>query len=122
FLSYLVGTCGALVGLGVLFAREAPRKLPYRALEVFGTGVFFATLTLLCIGRWRELFYPAVLFGGGLGALGVGVWQRHMLLVALPAAFLVLNAWLQYFAKFSDAVPVALLLMGFGLGLLACGV
>jgi hypothetical protein len=121
-LPYLVGTSGALVALGVLFSRDAERTLPYRALELAGLGAFFLTLTVLSLFRYSEFLYPAVIFGGGLAALGAGVWRRHVILVVVPALFLVLNVWIQYFAKLTEPVPLALLLMGFGIGVLVSGV
>jgi hypothetical protein len=124
YLSYACGTATVLVALGVVFARgeeESESKWPYRLLELAGLVLFFGTLTILSLARWRELLYPAVLFGGGVAALAVGARERHVLLVVIPGAFLLLNAWIQYFAKLHD-VPILLLLLGLGLGILGGGV
>jgi hypothetical protein len=119
YLSYLVGTASALVGLGVLFSRNATSKLPYRLLEVAGLFLFFGTLSLLSLARLQELLYPTVLFAGGLVALGAGAHQRHLVLVTIPAVFLVPNMWIQYFAKLRAAnIPLGLLLVGFGIAVL----
>jgi hypothetical protein len=121
-LPYLVGTCGALVTLGVVFSNDAERKIPYRALELAGLAAFSGTLTIASLARSRDLLYPAVLFAGSAFALAVGAWRRHLLLVVIPGAVLVLNAWIQYFEKLSDDVPLALLLIGFGVSVLVGGV
>ena len=121
-LPYLAGTCAALVALGLVFSRDAERKLPYRALELAGIAAFTGTLTVASLARQHDLLYPAVLFTGGGVALGVGVFWRHLLLVVIPGGALVVNAWIQYFEKLSDTVPLALLLMGFGVGVLVGGV
>ncbi|MBI3722659.1 hypothetical protein HY251_01695 [bacterium] len=122
YFSYVVGTAFVLVGLGLVFARDAEKKWPYRLLEVAGLGLFFATVTVLALARYRELLYPATIFGLGALAIAIGAKERHLVLVGIPAAFLVLNAWIQYFAKLSDALPLGLLLIGFGIGLVAGGV
>ncbi len=120
-LSYTLGTAVVLVGLGLLFARDAERKAPYRVLELAGLVLFFGVLTVLSLARHRELLYPALVFGGGVAAFAVGARERHVLLVVVPAAFLVLQGWIQYFAKLSD-FPLGVLLMGFGLGTLGSAV
>jgi hypothetical protein len=122
YLPYLVMTAGALVGLAVLFSRGASRKLPYRLLEVAGLLVFFGTLSVLSVARYREFLYPTVLFTGGALALAAGAYARHLLLVVVPALALVVNAWFQYFAKLTGKVPIGLLLVGFGIGIIAGGV
>lgn len=121
-LPYLAGTCAALVALGLVFSRDAERKLPYRLLELAGIAAFTVTLTVASLARQHDVLYPAVLFTGGGLALGVGVFCRHLLLVVIPGGALVVNAWIQYFEKLSDTVPLALLLMGFGVGVLVGGV
>ncbi|MBI3725770.1 hypothetical protein HY251_17725 [bacterium] len=121
FLSHLTLTSVVLVFMGVVFSRSAERKLPYRILEVAGLFLFLGTLSILSCARWNELFYPAVLLVGGLAALVAGVHERHLLLAAIPAVFLVLNMWFQYFAKLSGSLPLGLLLVGFGIGILAGG-
>jgi hypothetical protein len=121
-LPYLAGTCGALVALGVVFSRDAERKIPYRALELAGLAAFSGTLTIASLARSGDILYPAVLFAGAAAALAVGAWRRHLLLVIVPGSVLVLNAWIQYFEKLSDDVPLALLLMGFGVSVLVGGV
>ena len=69
----------------------------------------------------EDWFYPLVLLVGGAVVIGLGVWQRRAVLVASAALALLLNLWLQYFAKLHDRVPTFGLLLGFGVGLLAFG-
>lgn len=121
YLPWLVLTSAVLVTLGLLFSRGAERRAPYRILEVSGLAIFFGTLSLLSFLRWEELLYPAVLFAGGLLAIGAGAWGRHVLLVVVPAVALLIQAWFQYFAKLHGKAPIGLLILGFGIGLLAGG-
>jgi hypothetical protein len=121
YLPYLVITSAVLVTLGLLYSRSAERRAPYRLLEVSGLAIFFGTLSLLSFLRWEEFLYPAVLFAGGFLAIGAGAWGRHVLLVLVPAVALLLQAWFQYFAKLHDKAPIGLLILGFGIGLLAGG-
>jgi hypothetical protein len=121
-LANVVITAAALVSLGAAMGPGATRREPYRLLEVAGLLLFFVVLSLLSIERTDEYLYPAVLFPGAFVALCVGAWKRRLLLVAVPAGFLVPNLCLQYFAKLSGQFPFALLLIGFGLGMLVGGI
>jgi hypothetical protein len=119
FLSYVVLTASVLVALGLLFARDAERKTPYRIIEAAGLATFLGTITLLSLLRYQDYLYAAVLLGGGLTAIGAGALSRHVLLVVVPAFALVLQVWFQYFAKLTGKAHMGLLLVGFGIGLLA---
>jgi hypothetical protein len=123
YLSYASGTSVVLVALGILFARDSEEKWPYRLLELTGLFLYFGLLTILSLSDWRGLVYPAALFGGGIAALAVGAHQRHFVLVLLPAVFLIINTWIQYFAKlYAIDFPLGLALIGFGIGILGGGV
>jgi hypothetical protein len=121
YLSIVVGLSAGLVGLGFLFARRAAEKTTYRLLEGGGVLLFFGVLTLLSLLSSQDWLYPGVLFGGGLVLLALGVAQERAALVAGAAAGLILNAWIQYFAKLHEVLPTSLLLIGFGLSVLGGG-
>ncbi|MCO5171039.1 MAG: hypothetical protein M9894_32345 [Planctomycetes bacterium] len=121
YLASVVGASAVFVGLAFLFAPRAASKAPYRLLEIAGLLLFFGALTLLSILKMSDWFYPLVLLIGGATVIGLGVWQRRAVLVAAAALALVLNLWLQYFAKLHDRVPTFGLLLGFGVGLLVFG-
>jgi len=121
-LGYVVATSVALVAVGTAPGPNVPRREPYRLLEVAGLLLFLVVLSLLSIQRTDAYLYPAVLFPGAFVALCVGAWRRHLLLVVIPAGFLVPNLCLQYVAKLSGRFPFALLLIGFGVGTLAGGI
>ena len=121
YLAIVLGISAGLVGLGILFAPLARRKLPYRLLEGAGVALFLFELTCLSLSE-NDLLYPALVFLGGGALLGLGIYQRRAALATLATGGLILNLWIQYFQKLSDALPVSLLCVGFGLALLACGV
>ena len=90
-------------------------------LEGAGILLYFGTLTVLSLARLTDWLYPLLILGGGAVVIGLGVHQRRALLVACAALALLLNLWLQYFAKLHDRLPTFGLLLGFGLGLVAFG-
>jgi hypothetical protein len=75
----------------------------------------------LSLQHSRDWGYPGVLLAGGAVLLAIGFLGRRVTLVVLAGGALVCNAWLQYFVKLSDDVPISLLLIGFGVGLLLLG-
>lgn len=121
YLASVEGTAAVLVGLSLLFSGRAASKVAYRLLEAAGMLLHFGTLTLLSLSRLEDWFYPALIFAGGGAIIAVGAWQRRALLVAAAAPALVLNLWIQYFAKLKDHLPGFGLVLGFGLGMLAFG-
>lgn len=121
YLAMVLGISAGLVGLGLVFAPLSRRKLPYRLLEGTGVLLFLGELTCLSLAE-NDLLYPLLVFAGGGALIGLGVYQRRAALATLATGGLIVNLWIQYFQKLSDAVPVSLLCVGFGLALLACGV
>lgn len=123
YLSIVVGVSGALVLLGTLFSAHAQRKLAYRLLEVVGLLLFLGTFTLLSLpDAGHELFFAGTLLLGGGAVIALGVWQRRAMHVTIAGAALLLNLFVQYFAKLSDALHWSLLAVGFGLALLGLGI
>jgi len=122
YLSIVTGVAGVLVLLGALFSRDAERKLGYRLIEVAGLLLFFGAFTLLSLPDADEdLFYAGTLLLGGGAVVGLGLWARRAMLVVIAGAALLLNAFVQYFAKLGDALHWSLLTVGFGLALLGLG-
>ena len=121
YLSIAMGLSAGLVALGFLFSPRAVNKTAYRLLEAGGVLLFFGTLTLLSLIESDDWFYPALLFGGGLALVALGVWKQHVALVAGAAVALTLNVYIQYFAKLGELLPTSLLMIGFGLSILAGG-
>lgn len=121
FLASVVGASSVLVGLGFVFAPRAASRAAYRLLEAAGLLLFFGTFTILSLARVEDWFYPLVLLVGVAVIIALGVWQRRAVLVACAGLALVLNLWLQYFAKLHEHLPTFGLLLGFGIGLLGFG-
>lgn len=121
YLASVVGISGVLVGLAFLFASRAASRAGYRVLEAAGLLLFFGTTSLLSFMRLEDWFYPLLIFGGGALVIALGAWQRRALLVACAVPVLVLNLWVQYFAKLADHVPTFGLVLGFGVGLMGFG-
>ncbi len=122
YLELVLGLSLGLVGLGWLFSRDAERKTDYRLLEVAGLSLFGFVFTVLSLTETDDFFYPLVILGGGVLVLVLGVVSRRAALVLVATVLLLVNLWIQYFAKLYDHVPLALLLLGFGLAVLAGGI
>jgi hypothetical protein len=112
----------AHVGASYAFGRRARNKDVYRLLELSGLVQVFGTFTLQSLVRSKDLFYPLVVLGVGTALLVVGATTRRATLVVLAAGALLVNLSIQYFAKLWDVFPVSLLVLIFGLALLAGGV
>lgn len=121
YLASVVGASAVFVGLAFVFAPRAASRGPYRLLEGAGILLYFGTLTVLSLTRLTDWLYPILILGGGAVVIGLGVQQRRALLVASAAVALLLNLWLQYFAKLHDRLPTFGLLLGFGVGMVAFG-
>lgn len=117
----VLGVASALVGMGFLFARDAERKLEYRLLEIAGALLFFGTFTVLSLARHTDTFYPLLILVGGSALLALGVVYKRAALTVVTVSAMIVNVWIQYFAKLSEFLPVWLLSLGFGLALLGCG-
>ncbi|MBL4846260.1 MAG: hypothetical protein JKY65_12085 [Planctomycetes bacterium] len=120
FLSMPLGTSLGLIGLGFLFSRDAKVKLPYRILEGAGLLNAFGLLTLLSMGDVKnDFFFISLLALGGLGAIAIGVYARRAMFVTISAVALLINLFIQYFAKLTAfGVPWGFLAVGFGIALL----
>lgn len=114
-------SCGLTLLISVVGASRLDRKLEYRLLEVSSLGVFYAAYTIGSVEDWRAWFYPAVLFSVGTVVLAFGVVLRRLVWASLSAAALALNLCVQYFGKLKDILPMSLLVLLFGLALLAVG-
>ncbi len=112
----------ALVASSYVFGRRARNKDVYRMLELAGLAQVFGTFTLQSLVHGKDLFYPLVVLGVGAAFLVVGATTRRATLVVLASGALVVNLSIQYFAKLWELVPVSLLVLVFGLTLLAGGV
>lgn len=122
YLVLLVVVSAALVAASYAFGRRARNKDTYRLLELAGLVQVFGTFTLQSLVRGQDVFYPLVVLGVGAVVLVVGATTRRATLVVLASAALVVNLSIQYFAKLWDVFPVSLLVMVFGIALLAGGV
>jgi hypothetical protein len=119
YLSIPLGTSLGLVALGFLFSRDATRKASYRMLEVAGLVNFFALTTLLSLpDADDEFFYISLILAGTVGSIALGVWGRRAMHVAIASSALLLNLFIQYFAKLSEEIHWGLLALGFGIALL----
>ncbi len=123
YLSAVLAISGGLTALGWLFSRHAERKAGYRLLEGAGLTLFFSVVTILSLpDADQELFYAALVLLGGAAVVGLGVVSRRTVLVAVGAGGLILNLFIQYFAKLSQVAHWGFVAVGFGLLLLALAV
>jgi hypothetical protein len=91
-------------------------------IELAGLVQIFGTFTIQSLVRYKDGFYPLVLLALGAACLVVGATTKRATLVLLASAALLLNLSIQYFAKLWDVLPASLLVLVFGLALLAGGV
>jgi hypothetical protein len=112
----------ALVATSYALGARARNKLVYRLLEIAGLLQIFTTFTILSLIRYNDGFYPIVILALGAVYLVVGATTKRATLVLLASAALLLNLSIQYFAKLWDVLPASLLVLVFGLMLLAGGV
>lgn len=124
YLSMPLGTSLGLVGLGFLFSRDAERKLPYRLLEAAGLLNALGLLTLLSFPDVKDdVFYIGLLLLFGFAAVAVGVFARRAMYVSIASVALVINLFVQYFAKLTAiGVPWGFLAVGFGIALLGLAI
>jgi hypothetical protein len=117
----VIGTAAGLVALGNRYEHDDAPVALYRIVEGAGAALFLGVYSLLSLVHHRDLGYPALLFCGGAMLLGIGFIGRRVTLVLFAGIALILNAWAQYFLQLKDDVPISLLTIGFGLGLLVLG-
>ena len=120
-LAIALGVGGGLVLLAYFLSINAAIKSGYRLLEGAGLLLFFGLLTLASLMKLESFVYPGVLLAGGLVVMVLGSIGRRATLVGFASSALLLNLWIQYFGKLKEVLPTSLLLVGFGLGLLAGG-
>lgn len=118
----LVVVSALLVGSSYVFGKSAVKKEAYRVLELAGLSQLFGAFTFASAIRYDDWFYPAVCVSVGAVVLALGVGTRRATLAVLASVALVANLSIQYFAKLRDAVPLSLLVLGFGVVLLVGGV
>lgn len=111
-----------LVVSSYVFGHAAVRKEVYRLVELAGLAQFFGAFTIASAARYDDWFYPLLCVGVAAGVLGLGVATRRATLALLASGALLTNLTIQYFAKLRDVFPTAVLVMGFGIVLLAGGV
>jgi hypothetical protein len=122
YLGLVLVVSAALVGLSYLLGKRATLKLNYRFVELAGLLMLFGTFTLQSLARSKDSFYPLVILGVGTACVVVGATTKRATLVLLASGALLLNLSIQYFAKLWDVFPASLLVLVFGLALLAGGV
>jgi hypothetical protein len=122
YLALVIGLAAALVALSYMLGGRATQKLNYRLLELAGLSMIFGPFTLQSIARCQDGFYPLVILVVGAACLVVGATTKRAMLVVYGAVALAVNLAIQYFAKLWDHFPAAMLVLGFGLALLAGGV
>ena len=103
-------------------AGPRPPKVGHRAVEIAALLQLFGLTTIASLVRSSDFFYPAVILATGTFALALGGIRRHVVVVAIASGALLLNLWIQYFQKLRDTFPTAVLVIGFGIGLLVAGV
>jgi hypothetical protein len=118
----LVGVSVLLVGCGYAFGKAAAKKEVHRVVELAGLAQFFGALTIASAIRYDDWFYPACCVCAGAAVLTLGVITRRATLAVLASVALVTNLCIQYFAKLRDALPISMLVIGFGIALLIGGV
>jgi hypothetical protein len=122
YLLLVLGTSAALVVASYALAARARNKLVYRMLEIAGLLQVFGTFTLESLVRSKDAFYPIAVLALGAACFAVGAATKRASLVLLASAALLLNLSIQYFTKLWDVLPASLLVLVFGLFLLAGGV
>jgi hypothetical protein len=122
YLVALVAVSALLVASSYAFGRGAVKKELYRLIEFVGLVQLFGAFTLASIVRYDDWFYPAACLGAAAGVLALGIVTRRATLAVLASAALIANLSIQYFAKLRDVVPTSMLVIGFGVVLLAGGV
>jgi hypothetical protein len=121
YLGLVMVIATALVGASYVFGRRT-RKLTYRLLEGAGLSMIFGTFTIQSIVHYRDGFYPLAILALGAACLAVGATTKRATLVLFTSVALLLNLSIQYFAKLWDVLPASMLVLVFGLALLAGGV
>ena len=118
YLAVFILANAMVIALAVSASHLAPSER--RMLELGSVGTFFGVLGLLSLPHLeRDYFFMSTLFVGGAVIIAFGLAKRRVLLVGATSVSLVLESFVQYFAKLHDALPWGLLALGFGLALLA---
>ena len=123
--NYLLLVFAVSVGLviaSLVFSKYARVNTHYRMMEFAALAQLFGSFTLLSVGVTRDWFWPGGALVMAALTLAAGLKLRRSALTVLSAATILLNAWIQYFVRLQGVLPIAVLLVGFGAGLLALGV
>ncbi|MCC7072552.1 MAG: hypothetical protein IT383_14585 [Deltaproteobacteria bacterium] len=120
FVVLVVLPAAAAFGLGL--AAEPTRSRAARALQLAAATVFLGAFSLFSTAASRDYGHPALLLVGGAALLFFATMRRHRPIVLMSTAALVLGFWTQFFAKLHDKAPLSVLLIIFGVSLLAIGV
>jgi hypothetical protein len=115
----VAGLTSALFGLGMGAVRAGVAHDGRRLQLLAATGYLVPFFLWSVQG---DIGYVALLFLGGAALLALGVAQRHRHVVFGSASTLVLSFWLQFFLRLHDKLPIAVLLIGFGVAVLAFAV
>ena len=117
----LAAVSAALLALSYAVTARVGRAR-FRLLEIAALGQFYGLLTLQTLATQHELQPAALVLASSAALLTLGVVTRRAAVMALSAAALILNAWIQYFVRLEDVFPLSVRLVGFGVGLLVGGV
>jgi hypothetical protein len=118
----LVVASAALVGVSLALGKRAPHKALHRLVELGALGPLFGAFTIASAERDKDLFYPGLVLVLGVAALALGARTRRAALVVLAAGALLVELTIEYFARLWDVFPASVLVLVFGLALLAGGV
>lgn len=94
----------------------------YRLLEVAALAQWYGLLTLQVIAAPQEAVPAALALGSAVGLVALAVATRRAAVLLISAAALIVNLWVQYFARLEGVFPLSVRLVGFGVGLLVGGV
>ncbi len=94
----------------------------YRLLEVGALVQLYGLLTLQVLAAHREAAPAALALGSSAGLLALGAVTRRAAVLLISVAALIVNLWVQYFARLEGVFPLSVRLVGFGVGLLVGGV
>ncbi len=106
--------------LAIALAADHLEAIERRGVELASVGAFFGVFGLLCLPHLeRDYLFMSILFAGGALMIAVGLVKRRVVLVGAAAISLVVETFVQYFAKLHEALPWGFLALGFGVVLLA---
>jgi hypothetical protein len=93
-----------------------------RALEASALSVTFGMLALQCVAAPERTSFVVIALLGGATLTALGAATRRAFVFVGAAIALIVHLWVQYFVRLEEVFPKAVLLIGFGVGLLVIGV